>query len=57
MDILNPMDKVFDVRYPENGIQAWYRELMAQNGLDVDNLKHKNKKEECSAIWPPDKSM
>ena len=39
------MDKMFDVRYPENGTKAWYRELMAQDDLDVDNLRHKNKKE------------
>ena len=42
-NFLNFMDKMFDIRYPENGTKAWYRELMAQDDLDVDNLRHKNK--------------
>ena len=41
-DVVLPLPG-YDVKYPENGTKAWYQELMAQDDLDVDNLRHKNK--------------
>ena len=41
-DVVLPLPG-YDVRYPENGTKTWYQELMAQDDLDVDNLRHKNK--------------
>ncbi|KAK3103872.1 hypothetical protein FSP39_022552 [Pinctada imbricata] len=41
-DVVLPLPG-FDVMYPQNEVESWYGEMMAEDGLQMENLKHSNR--------------
>ena len=41
-DVVLPLPG-YSIVYPENDVKAWYQELMQQDGLDVENMRHRTK--------------
>ena len=41
-DVVLPLPG-YDVVYPDNSLKDEYRKIMANDGLDIDNMRHKVK--------------
>lgn len=41
-DVVLPLPG-FDVRLPDNVVAQWYRDLLARDGLSMDELRHRVK--------------
>lgn len=41
----------YDVKYPENEIADWYREILSEDGLDIDNMKNSVKSYSLSGSY------
>lgn len=41
----------YSIVYPENDVKAWYQELMKEDGLDVDNMRHRTKEYSLSGDY------
>ncbi|GAB1604999.1 pseudouridylate synthase 7 homolog [Argonauta hians] len=41
-DVVMPLPG-FDIMYPDNEVKSWYKEILSEDGLDIDNMRHSNK--------------